>query len=153
MILVCRPIRGVAELHLDQLFRAFLRPFVQCWDSSFTRATAFHSKSLRAQNIKLLNVKKLVTRNYLSTTPWKHMGEWRHSSTFLDLGTGWRWTVSFTPRPLYPWEIVPCGQWIGGWVRSGVALGLWTLWRREKNRNPAVQPVARHYTDWTIPTS
>jgi hypothetical protein len=30
------------------------------------------------------------------------MGEWRHSSTILDLGTRWRWVVSFTPQPLYP---------------------------------------------------
>jgi hypothetical protein len=29
------------------------------------------------------------------------MVERRYSSTFLDLGTGWRWVVSFTPRPLY----------------------------------------------------
>jgi hypothetical protein len=30
------------------------------------------------------------------------MGEWMYSSTFLDLGTSWRWVVSFTPRPFYP---------------------------------------------------
>jgi hypothetical protein len=30
------------------------------------------------------------------------MGEWRYSSTILDLSTKWRWVVSFTPRPLYP---------------------------------------------------
>jgi hypothetical protein len=29
------------------------------------------------------------------------MGEWRYSSTILDLGTKWRWVVSFTPRTLY----------------------------------------------------
>jgi hypothetical protein len=48
--------------------------------------------------------------NYLSTMPWRHMGEWRYSSTFLDLGTRWRWVVRFTPlaaltrgnRPGYP---------------------------------------------------
>jgi hypothetical protein len=34
--------------------------------------------------------------------PWKHMGEWRYSSTFLDLGTRWRQAVSFTALPLYP---------------------------------------------------
>jgi hypothetical protein len=28
------------------------------------------------------------------------MGEWRYSSTFPDLGTRWRWVVSFTPMPL-----------------------------------------------------
>jgi hypothetical protein len=30
------------------------------------------------------------------------MGEWRYSSTILDLGTRWRLVVSFTPMPLYP---------------------------------------------------
>jgi hypothetical protein len=30
------------------------------------------------------------------------MGEWRYTSTILDLGTTWRWVVSFTPLQLYP---------------------------------------------------
>jgi hypothetical protein len=30
------------------------------------------------------------------------MGEWKYSSTILDLGTRWRWVVSLSPRPLYP---------------------------------------------------
>jgi hypothetical protein len=29
------------------------------------------------------------------------MGEWRYSSTILDLGIIWRWVVSFTLLPLY----------------------------------------------------
>jgi hypothetical protein len=33
--------------------------------------------------------------------PWRRMGEWRYSSTILDLGTRWRREVSFTPQPLY----------------------------------------------------
>jgi hypothetical protein len=28
-------------------------------------------------------------------------GSWCIDPHFLDLGTGWRWVVSFTPRPLY----------------------------------------------------
>jgi hypothetical protein len=28
-----------------------------------------------------------------------------YSSIILDLGTGWSWVVSFTPRPLYPWGV------------------------------------------------
>jgi hypothetical protein len=35
---------------------------------------------------------------------------------FLDLGTSWRWTVSFTPRPLYPRGKSPGAHWIGSWV-------------------------------------
>jgi hypothetical protein len=30
------------------------------------------------------------------------MGEWRYSSTFLDLRIRWKRMVSFTPLPLYP---------------------------------------------------
>jgi hypothetical protein len=33
--------------------------------------------------------------------PWRHMG------SILDLGTRWRWVVSFTPQPLYPREKSP----------------------------------------------
>jgi hypothetical protein len=35
---------------------------------------------------------------------------------FLDLGTIWRWVVSFTPQPLY--LRVPGTHWIWGWVGS-----------------------------------
>jgi hypothetical protein len=46
--------------------------------------------------------------NKLSTTPWRCIGERMYRSTFLDLGTIWRWVVTFTPRMLYslgkcPW--------------------------------------------------
>jgi len=34
----------------------------------------------------------------------------------LDLGTRWRWVVSFTPRPLYPKGRNPDTHWTGGWV-------------------------------------
>jgi hypothetical protein len=32
--------------------------------------------------------------------PWRRMGEWRYSSTILDLVISWRWAVSFTLWPL-----------------------------------------------------
>jgi hypothetical protein len=44
------------------------------------------------------------------------MMEWRYSSTILDLGTRWRWMVSFTPRLLYPQGKIP-------WYHLIVALG------------------------------
>jgi hypothetical protein len=47
------------------------------------------------QNIKLSPV-------FLSNTPWRCMGEWRYSSTTLDLGTRCRRVVTITTRPLYP---------------------------------------------------
>jgi hypothetical protein len=63
------------------------------------------------------------------STPWRHMREWRYSSTILDLYTRWRWLHSF--MPLEP---------------------VWTLWSREKSLAPArnwtlaVQPTACHYS-------
>jgi hypothetical protein len=46
---------------------------------------------------------KVVTvLNELSTMPWRRMGCGCIDPHFLDLGTSWRWVVSFTPRPLYP---------------------------------------------------
>jgi len=37
----------------------------------------------------------------------------------LNLGTGCRWVVSFTPRPFYAWGSVPGTHWIRGWVGPG----------------------------------
>jgi hypothetical protein len=34
--------------------------------------------------------------------PWGDGREWRYSSTFLNLGTKWRWVVSLTLVPLQP---------------------------------------------------
>jgi len=35
----------------------------------------------------------------------------------LDLGTRWRWVVSFTPRPLQPpGKKYPGTHWKGGWA-------------------------------------
>jgi hypothetical protein len=73
---------------------------------------------------------------------------------FLDLGTSWRWVVSFLPRPLYPQGNIPGTNRIGGWVDHMV----WTTWRRgnswpyrDSNFDPSVvQPVASLYTDWAI---
>jgi hypothetical protein len=54
--------------------------------------------------------------------PWRHMGEWRYSSTILDLGIRWMWVVSVTPRPLYSRGGVTGTRWIGGWVDPRVGL-------------------------------
>jgi hypothetical protein len=51
----------------------------------------------------LINVKgKVPVLNYLSTVPWKHMGEWRYSSISLDLGTRRKYVVSFMPSAVFP---------------------------------------------------
>jgi hypothetical protein len=40
--------------------------------------------------------------NWISTTPRRLLCGGCIDPYFLDLGTSWRWVVSFTPRPLYP---------------------------------------------------
>jgi hypothetical protein len=66
--------------------------------------------------------------NSLRNTLWRRKREWRYSSTILDLGTRWKWVVSFTPRPLYPLGKDP------GWAPEPV----WTLWNKKKSLAPAV---------------
>jgi hypothetical protein len=70
--------------------------------------------------------------------PLRRIGEWSYSSTFLDLGTRWRWVVSFTPMPLYPLRGVGLG-----------AMEKRKIWHC-REWNPGCQ--ARCYTDWAIPT-
>jgi hypothetical protein len=87
--------------------------------------------------------------------PWRRVGEWRYSSTILDLGTVWRRVVSFTPRQLYPRgnrQHSPLDTRLGGpYSRSG-------CWGEEKYQDIAgirilaVQPVARWYSNGAIPT-
>jgi hypothetical protein len=59
--------------------------------------------SLKCSKVQKVKQGKVIpVLNYSNSTPWRHMGEWRYSSTIRDLGS------SFTPWPLYlrgksPW--------------------------------------------------
>jgi hypothetical protein len=72
---------------------------------------------------------------------WKYIGEWRYSSSILDLGGRWMWVVSFTPQPLYHSgkPSVSIRQ-EAGWAPERV----WTLGKRQEflapngNRTSAV---------------
>jgi hypothetical protein len=74
----------------------------------------------------------------------------------LDLGTGWKWVVSFTPRPLYPQGKSPGTHWIGGWVGPRAILDtvvkrkILSPHRKSNSRTSIIQPVANCYTDWVI---
>jgi hypothetical protein len=80
----------------------------------------------------------------------KPFGEWRCSSTILDLSTRWRSVVSFTLWTLYLEKEVPGTHWIGGWV--GPIAGLDAM-RREESVAPSgdqtlmVQPVTHCYSN------
>jgi hypothetical protein len=82
----------------------------------------------------------------------KTCGEWRYSSTILDLGTRCRWVVNFTPRPLYPRGKRPrCPLYmrLGGLQNLSGRCGV------EKNLLPSPESnpgrPARGCADWAIP--
>jgi hypothetical protein len=81
---------------------------------------------------------------FLCLTNWalRHEGVWE-SGGFLEVGTSWRWVVSFTPRPLYhggKYPQYPLGRRLCGTQnRSG-------FWGQEKNLalpEPEFLPLVR----------
>jgi hypothetical protein len=71
---------------------------------------------------------------------------------FLDLGTSWRWVVSFTPLPRYP--RYPFDTRLGGPQSRSGRYGKVKILYPTGTRTPAppvVQSVASRYTDWAIP--
>jgi hypothetical protein len=48
--------------------------------------------------------------------------DWNYSPTILDLCTGWRWVVGFTPLPVYPRGKGPCIHCLGVLVGSRASL-------------------------------
>jgi hypothetical protein len=71
---------------------------------------------------------------------------------FLDLGTSWRWVVSFTALPLYP--RYPFYRRLDGPQSRSGRYGEVKIFYPTGTRTPTpsiVQPVASRYTDWAIP--
>jgi hypothetical protein len=82
--------------------------------------------------------------NYL-VIMWWNIGEWRYSSTIVDLGRRCRGVVSFTLRPLTPGTHLK-----GGWVSlrttpDDVERSILALQEIEP------RPPTHSYTDWAIP--
>jgi hypothetical protein len=102
----------------------------------------------RCKNVKKVKLSLCLTKHHGMKTYWRSGGI---APRILDLGTRWRWVVSFTPRPLYPQGKSPCyplDRRLGGpQKRSGHG-------GEEKNsqppRTPIVKPVTQRYTDWAI---
>jgi hypothetical protein len=79
-----------------------------------------------------------------NVVPMKGMGGgWMYRSTFLDLGTSWRWVISFTPRPRYP-----STHWMD--PRAGLDdVDKNSRPYQDSNTDPSVvQPAASRYTDY-----
>jgi hypothetical protein len=93
-----------------------------------------------------------LTKHHAMKTYW---GSGSIAPRILDLGTRWRWVVSFTTRPLYHRERAPGTHgigWVGSWVvLDAVVKRKIPRPRWESNpRTPIVQPVAQCYTDWAM---
>jgi hypothetical protein len=87
-------------------FPSFFPPCLFCSVSSPSK--------LRVQSLKGVKVKLSL-----------YEGVWGSGCIhphFIDIGTSWRWLVSFTPRPLHPRERATGTHCIGGWVdpRAGL---------------------------------
>jgi hypothetical protein len=69
------------------------------------------------------------------------MGEWRYNYSIFNLGTRWRWVVSFTLDRFIPGES-PDTHWIGSWL--GPRRGLDAMGDPLPERNPpaGLYPVA-----------
>jgi hypothetical protein len=81
----------------------------------------------------------------------KHVWSGGTAPCILNLGTRWRWMVSFTPRPLYPREKSP---WYPLDRRLGGPKGRFGRGGENKNSLPLpgiVQPVASHFNNRVIP--
>jgi hypothetical protein len=81
----------------------------------------------------------------------KTHGEWRYSSTIVDLGRSCKWGVTFTHRSFYPRgnrPRFPLARRLGGpQIRSVEKRKSFSC----RESNLAVQPVACRCTDWAIP--
>jgi hypothetical protein len=94
-----------------------------------------------------------ITKHHALKAYWASRGI---APRILDLGTRWRWVVSFTPPPLYPqgkspWY--PLDTRLGGprTVLDAVVKRKIPSPRREWNpRTPILQPATQRYTDWAI---
>jgi hypothetical protein len=121
-----------------------MRKYVQYLRTNFLFRTYFKGRKA-----------KLSVFNYLSTVPWRLMGEWGYGSTIYKLGTRWRrWVVSFMPRPFYSRRKSPNlpldRRLCGSQSRSG-CYGVEKNVAPAGNRTQTVQPVAHRCSDWAIP--
>jgi hypothetical protein len=103
-----------------------------------------------------INSKFVPVLNWLSTMPWRRMGECIYIDLcFLDIGNRWRWVVSFTSRPLYHRgnrPRYPFDMRLDDPRTSLEAVEKRKIFLLDGIRTPVVQPVARRYIDWASPT-
>jgi hypothetical protein len=101
-----------------------------------------------------VNLFLCLTKHLAIKTYWRNRDI---APRILNLGTRWRWVVSFMPRPLYnrgknPWY--PLDMRLGGpqsWSGRGGEDKKKSYTSPTGNWNPVVQPELSSYTDWATP--
>ena len=66
----------------------------------------------------------------------------------LNLGTGWRWVVNFTPWPLHPGEGTAGAHWIRGWVDPRANLDI--LEKRNFCLCWKLNPISHSPLSWSL---
>jgi hypothetical protein len=95
------------------------------------------------QNVRITILVKVKLSLCLTNLALRHEDVWGSGCIdphFLDLGTSWRWVVSFAPLPLYPRERAPTTHFIGCWVdpRAGLDdMEKWKIVYPKGTRTPA----------------
>jgi hypothetical protein len=89
-----------------------------------------------------------ISMKYATTTSFHHRKilrcrVWASDSVFKETISKMDEDVSFTPRPLYSWEIVPGTHWIREWLSTTAS-----QWR--ENKSLVVHPYPGHRTDWYV---
>jgi hypothetical protein len=118
-----------------------------CYTSYLFRMLQSCYNILHLLNVKgKIPLKKKGRGKFSVSMPWMHVGGRGDVASLLNLGTTWRWVVSFTSWPLYPrgYSGKPC---IGGWVDPDfgeykLSCSLWDLNHRFLTHS--------HYTDYAI---
>jgi hypothetical protein len=84
---------------------------------------------------------------------WRHMGEWKYSSTILDFGIRSSWVDSFTPQPIQPRGNLPrypSDRKLGAPHSRSGRYGEKKNVAFVGNRTSAIQSLDRYYIDWAI---
>jgi hypothetical protein len=110
-----RPQTNICKYEIRDSYKAQMRTG-NCYSSLFPclwilregriKLYANYFKTMTKWNISVkVKVKSLCFKHNAMKTNW---GSGDLAPRILDLGTRWRWVVSFTPRPLYPQGNSPC---------------------------------------------
>jgi hypothetical protein len=112
-----------------------------CYSTTFSRTIQFTLK---------VKLSLCLTKHHAMNTYWESGGI---APRILNLGTRYKWVVSFTPLSLYSGARSLGSHWIGGWVSSRFSLNAVAKTENVKttpvgNLSRSSSPYPGHYTVW-----